>query len=412
MTVLIAGGGIGGLTLALMLHHRGIKCRLFEAAEEQRPLGVGINVLPHAINELVQIDLLPALDAVGVRTRELVYANRFAQEVWRELRGVDAGFEVPQFSIHRGHLQKLLFRAVIERLGPDAVQMGHRLASFAQDEAGVTATFTTPDGGTQAATGDVLIGSDGIHSAARAALYPDEAELMWNGVMMWRGALKAAPYLDGRSMIIAGGFTHKLVFYPIGPIEPDGRQLLNWVVTYRQAEKGAMPPQREDWNRKGSLEELLPHLGAFHNLPIDLEAYVRGTSEFYEYPMVDRDPLPRWTHGRVTLLGDAAHPMYPVGSNGASQAILDARALADALSVAEHPRAAIAAYEAERLPKTAEIVHTNRRGGPEGVIDEVERRAPDGFSDLADIISLEERKAFVSGYAQMAGFSQSQVNKS
>ncbi len=411
MQVLIAGAGIGGLTLALMLHRRGLRCTVFEAAQEIRPLGVGINVLPHAIRELAELDLLPALDQVGVRTRELTYANCFGQKVWQELRGMDAGFDVPQFSIHRGHLQHLLYDAVLERLGTDAIRTGRRLTGYSQDEGSVTATFVDPGGNTVTACGDVLVGCDGIHSAVRAILFPDEPGLRWNGVMMWRGATMGQPYRDGRSMIIAGGFTHKLVFYPIGPIGPDGRQLLNWVVTYRQAEPGTPAPRREDWNRRGSLDELLPHLGAFRDLPVDVELLVRTAPEFFEYPMADRDPLPRWTHGRVTLLGDAAHPMYPVGSNGASQAMLDARALGDALAAAEHPRAALAAYEAERLEKTAAIVMTNRRGGPEGVIDEVERRAPDGFNDLDKVISFEERKAIVTGYAQMAGFTQDQVNR-
>ncbi|WP_297970352.1 flavin-dependent oxidoreductase [Amaricoccus sp.] len=401
---MIAGAGIGGLTLALMLHERGIPCRVHEAAPEIRPLGVGINLLPHAVCELSTIGLLPALDAVGVRTRELTYANRFGQEVWRELRGIDAGLDVPQFSIHRGHLQNLLLEAVIERLGPDVVSMSQRLTGFRQDEAGVTATFAAPDGESHEAAADVLVGCDGIHSVTRAALFPDEPGLRWNGIMMWRGATRRAPFADGRSMIIAGGFSHKLVLYPIGPIEPDGKQLLNWVVTYRQAEAGSAAPRREDWNRRGEMAELRPHLDAFRDLPIDLNALVADTAEFFEYPMADRDPLPWWTRGRVTLLGDAAHPMYPVGSNGASQAVVDARALADALVAAEHPGAGLAAYEADRLPKTAAVVQSNRRGGPEGAIDEVERRAPNGFDQLADVISDAELREIVSGYAQMAGF--------
>ncbi|MDH7796570.1 MULTISPECIES: flavin-dependent oxidoreductase [unclassified Beijerinckia] len=409
MKVIIVGGGVGGLTLALMLHRRGLRCEVFEAVPTLRPLGVGINVLPHAVRELTVLELLPKLDAIAVRTRELTYANRFGQEIWRELRGLDAGLDAPQFSIHRGFLQNALFEAVVTRLGPAAVTLDRRLLRYQQDEAGVVAEFATSNGDRIQVSGDILIGCDGIHSCARALLYPDEGGLRWNGVMMWRGAAPHAPLGDGRSMIVAGGFSHKLVLYPIGPIAADGRQLLNWVVTYRQAEAGSPVPRREDWNRQGAINDLLPHLAAFSGLPIDLEALVRSSPEFYEYPMVDRDPLPRWTHGRVTLLGDAAHPMYPVGSNGAGQAIVDARILADALVACEHPMAALAAYEAERLPKTAAIVASNRSGGPEGAIDEVERRAPNGFAKLADVIDDGELKAIVAGYAKMAGFAPGQT---
>ena len=382
MKVIIVGAGVGGLTLALMLHQRGLHCEVFEAVPALRPLGVGINVLPHAVRELALLDLLPKLDAIAVRTRELTYANRFGQEIWRELRGLDAGLDAPQFSIHRGFLQNALFEAVVKRLGSDAVMLNRRLLNYRQDESGVVAEFATTADDRLQVPGDIMIGCDGIHSSARALLYPNEGDLRWNGVMMWRGAALHAPLADGRSMVVAGGFSHKLVLYPIGPPQADGRQLLNWVVTYRQAEPGSPVPQREDWNRQGAISDLLPHLAAFSGLPIDLEALVRLSPEFYEYPMVDRDPLPRWTHGRITLLGDAAHPMYPVGSNGAGQAILDARA----------------------LPKTAAVVASNRSGGPEGAIDEVERRAPNGFAKLTDVIDHDELQAIVSGYAKMAGF--------
>jgi 2-polyprenyl-6-methoxyphenol hydroxylase-like FAD-dependent oxidoreductase len=411
MQVVIVGGGIGGLTLALMLQARGIACHIYEASRKVRELGVGINVLPHAIAELKELGLLPRLDAVAIRTRELIYANRFGQEIWREPRGLDAGYEVPQFSIHRGRLQSVLYEAVLDRLGRKAVRTGHAFTSFAQAEGGVKARFTaTPKGERLTVGGDVLVGCDGIHSGVRRQLYPREAGLKWNGVLMWRGATVARGFLDGRTMIVGGGFNNKLVLYPIAPAER-GKQLINWVVTYRMGDGSTPPPRREDWNRKGTLAELMPHVQRFETPHVDLVKLVKGAPAFYEYPMADRDPLPRWTHGRVTLLGDAAHPMYPVGSNGASQAILDARCLADALAAGDHPRAALAAYEADRVPKTAEIVRNNRKGGPEGVIDEVERRAPDGFDDIDKVLSRPEREAIVKGYAQLAGFATEQVNR-
>lgn len=399
MRVLIAGGGVGGLTLALCLHQRGIPCTVFEAAETIRPLGVGINTLPHAIRELAGLGLLPGLDAVAVRTRELRYLNRFGQEIWVEKRGTWAGHDVPQFSIHRGHLHHLLWGAAQERLGAAALVTGARLAGFEQDADGVTARFA--DGRT--ARGEALIGADGIHSVLRAALHPEDGGIRWNGIQMWRGAVDWPEFEGGDTMIVAGDMTEKLVLYPIAAGSRPGMRLTNWVVCAQVGDPARPPPRREDWSRPGRIEEVLPHVARFRIPFLDVESLVRATPEFWEYPMCDRDPLPWWTQGRVTLLGDAAHPMYPVGSNGASQAVIDARCLADLLAGGDAV-AALAAYEAERLPKTAEIVRTNRRGGPERVVDVVSERAPEGFTRLEDVIAREELAAIAGGYAAMAGF--------
>jgi len=412
MKVIIVGGGIGGLTTALMLHARGIDCDVFEQADQVRELGVGINTLPHAIKELAGLGLLARLDAVAIRTYELFYTNRFGQEIWREPRGLDAGYDVPQFSIHRGRLQGVIHQAVRARLGESRIHPGHRLGAFREDEAGVTAYFFDRSGAHRAtARGDVLIGADGIHSAVREALYPDEGPARWNGAMLWRGALDWPCFLTGRSMIVAGGMAAKLVVYPIAEGSREDRRLTNWAVVAKIGDGATPPPRKEDWSRPGRMEDLAPHIHRFELGAVDARALIEATPEFWEYPMCDRDPLPRWSHGRITLLGDAAHPMYPVGSNGASQAILDARALADRLVGAEHPAHALWAYEQERLPPTAQIVRMNRSGGPEGVIDAVEARAPDGFSTIDAVLSYEERKAIVRGYAATAGFAREQVNR-
>jgi 2-polyprenyl-6-methoxyphenol hydroxylase-like FAD-dependent oxidoreductase len=382
-----------------MLHQRGIACAVLEAAPAVKPLGVGINTLPHAIRELAALDLLPALDAVAIRTRELRYLNRFGQEIWKEPRGVWAGHEVPQFSIHRGHLHQVLWQAAEARLPVGALLRNARLQSFAQDEAGVTAQLV--DG--RSLRGDVLIGADGIHSAIRAHLHPDDGGIRWNGIQMWRGAVEWPAFEGGDTMIIAGDMKEKLVLYPIAPGASATTRLTNWVVCAQIGDASKPPPRREDWSRPGQLDEVLAHVARFRIPFLDVAALVRATGEFWEYPMCDRDPLPFWTERRVTLLGDAAHPMYPVGSNGASQAVLDARCLADLLAT-QAPEAALAAYAAERLPKTAEIVRANRKGGPERVVDEVSARAPDGFARLEDVISREELAAIAGGYAQMAGF--------
>jgi 5-methylphenazine-1-carboxylate 1-monooxygenase len=412
MKAIIVGGGIGGLTAALMLQARGIDCEIYEQADAIRELGVGINTLPHAIKELAELGLLPRLDEVAIRTYELFYTNRFGQEIWREPRGTDAGYEVPQFSIHRGRLQAVIYHAVRARLGESCIHTGHRFGAYSQDDAGVTAYFFDRHGSHRAsARGDVLIGADGINSRVREILYPDEGPARWNGIMLWRGALDWPAFLTGRSMIVAGGMAAKCVVYPIAEGARPDRRLTNWAVAAKIGDEATPMPHKEDWSRPGRMEELQAHLLLFRLPFVDVRRLIEATPEFWEYPMCDRDPLPRWSHGRVTLLGDAAHPMYPVGSNGASQAILDARVLADRLKSDEHPYQGLWAYEQERLPMTAQLIRMNRKGGPEGVIDAVEARAPDGFIDIEAVLSYDERMAIVRGYASTAGFAREQVNK-
>jgi 2-polyprenyl-6-methoxyphenol hydroxylase-like FAD-dependent oxidoreductase len=404
MTILIAGGGIGGLTLALMLHQKGIDCQVLEAAAEVRPLGVGINALPHSIRELAALDLLERLDEIGIRTRQLTYANHLGQPIWSEPRGLHAGHEVPQFSIHRGRLQAMLWQAATERLGPAAVHADRRLTGFTQTTDGIRATFQDAAGAQESLSGDALIGADGIHSTLRAVLHPDDPGIRWNGIQMWRGAVDWPAFDGGDSMVIAGDGVAKLVLYPIGPGSAADTRLTNWVIYARVADARTPPPARENWSRLGAYEAFRHLADRLHMPFIDVGRLIRSTAEIFEYPMCDRDPLPWWTKGQVTLLGDAAHPMYPVGSNGASQAILDARCLTDLLVDRKVPDA-LAAYQDDRLPATAAIVASNRVGGPERVIDLVASRAPDGFAQIEDVATEAERAAIVRGYAQLAGFS-------
>jgi 5-methylphenazine-1-carboxylate 1-monooxygenase len=414
MKIMIAGGGIGGLAAALALHQRGIHVEIYEQARDLRELGVGFNMLPHAVKELAALGLRPAVDAAGIRIRELIYANRFGQTVWQELRGLDAGYDMPQISIHRGKLHGVLLRAAIERLGPARIHTDCRLVDFQVRTDKVVAMIECRDGSERIeAAGDALIGADGIHSRVRSLLYPDEGWPVWNGIMLWRGATEWPMYADGRTMAIAGGNSAKFVFYPIhaDPSRPQTR-LTNWAVMARIADGSQPPPRREDWNRPGNFDEAIVFVRDRFRLGfVDPVKLIEATGTFYEYPCCDRDPLPRWSFGGVTLLGDAAHPMYPVGSNGASQAILDAQALAQHLASAGSVTDALAAYDAERRPPTAEIVLTNRKGGPEGVIDVVEARAPDGFTDIEAVASHAERQAIVRGYASMAGYAREQVNR-
>jgi 2-polyprenyl-6-methoxyphenol hydroxylase-like FAD-dependent oxidoreductase len=406
MKALIAGGGIGGLTLALFLHRIGIDAEIFERAGDIRELGVGINILPHAVKELAALGLQADLDAQGIRTRELIYANRFGQVVWQELRGIGAGHLHPQYSIHRGKLLGLVHKAVIERLGREIIRTGWQVDGFRQSGGGVVVELSSRDGERTHSSGDLLIGADGIHSTVRARLFPQEGPPIWNGVMLWRGCTSWPTWRDGRAMAIAGGNFAKFVFYPIAAdASQPGARLTNWAVMARTGISGTVPLRREDWSRPGVLADVLPFVRERFRLDfVDPAEIIRSTPTFYEYPNCDRNPLDRWAFGRVTLLGDAAHPMYPVGSNGASQAILDARSLAENLVAETSVEAALAAYDAERRPATSAIVLANRGGGPEGVIDMVESRAPDGFDDIEAIASRDEREAVVRGYARLAGF--------
>jgi 2-polyprenyl-6-methoxyphenol hydroxylase-like FAD-dependent oxidoreductase len=401
MKALVIGGGIGGLSAALCLFQEGIEVEVFEQADGIRELGVGINLLPHAVQELADLGLLERLDLTGVRTKELIYCNRFGQRIWTEPRGVDAGYAWPQFSIHRGQLQGLLHRAAVERLGEASIHVGHRLVGFDQGADGVVAHFA---GGLDR-QGDVLIGADGIHSAVRAQLHPGEGDPAWNGHMLWRGAVEDEPFLSGRSMIIAGDRKEKVVLYPISRTAADrGRSLTNWAVWVQLGDGSTPPPRREDWSRAGRLEDVLPHFAHWRFDWFDVPALMRRTPVTYEYPMCDREPLERWSFERVTLLGDAAHPMYPVGSNGAAQAILDARCLARRLAGSDDVAAALRGYEAERLPAANQVVLSNRRMGPERVIDIVAERAPNGFERLEDVISHDELLGIAMQYRKTAGF--------
>ena len=413
MKLLIIGGGIGGLATALALHKAGIDVEIFEQSQELGELGVGINLLPHAVKELAALGLLPALDEAGIRTRELIYMSRLGQVVWRELRGLDAGYDVPQFSIHRGKLHGVLHVAALSRIGPSRIHTDRRLVDFIENKGRVTAILENRTGARFEATGDGLIGADGIHSRVRSVFYPDESALLWSGIMLWRGATSWPIHADGRTMVIAGGNAAKFVFYPIhfDPARP-GHRLTNWAVMARVADGRKPPARREDGNTVARLEEACAFVHDSFNLGfVEPQKIIEATGTFYEYPNCDRDPVARWSFGHVTLLGDAAHPMYPVGSNGASQAILDAASLARHLTATSDIGQAFKAYDEERRPLTADIVKSNRRGGPEGVIDVVEARAPDGFDDIEDVASHAEREAIVRGYASMAGYARDQVNR-
>lgn len=403
MRVIIAGGGIGGLVAALSLHAAGIDCEVYEQSAELRPLGVGINVLPHAMRELTELGLLDRVCAAGVMTRELAYANRFGQMIWAEPRGRHAGYTWPQVSIHRGRLHMLLLEAARERLGDARIHLGARLADFADEADGVAVRFE--DG--RSTRGDVLVAADGIHSSARTRFYPDEGPPKWNGAILWRATSIAEPFLTGASMAQIGTRDVKFVVYPIAEL-PDGRKLTNWIAERRVDPN--QPWKREDWNRPGNIEDFLPSFAEWRFDWLDVPALIRSAQSVYEFPMVDRDALPRWTHGRTTLLGDAAHPLYPIGSNGSSQAILDARTLALQLATHDDSVEALHAYEAIRRPATAALLDATRGDGPDVVLDIAAARAPDGFADIEAVMPMAERVEISTHYKRLAGFEPATLN--
>lgn len=397
MRIAIAGGGIGGLTAALCLHERGIEVRVFEAVKVLQPLGVGINLMPHASGVLHGLGLGDALDAMAIRTRAIEYRTRFGHLIQSDPRSVEAGFEYPQYSVHRGELQGLLLETVRARLGEGAVIPGKVVTGFTQDSRRVSTRFS--DGTCFEA--DLLIGADGFRSHVRRQLHPDEGPAHYAGTMMWRGANLQAPFADGRTMFIAGDHEVKFVCYPIsGRAARDGMALVNWVAELRRDQPRAA--EEADWTSEGGRDFIAEFLG-FRMPDIDIPALLKTTQTITQYPMIDRDPLPWWGEGRVTLLGDAAHPMYPMGANGASQAILDARALADALAEQMGP-AGLLAYEALRRPITTNVVLTNRKTGPERVLDIASARISGPEDRIEDLISAAELEEVAASYRRVAGF--------
>ena len=399
--VIIIGGSIGGLTLGLMLHRAGIPSRIYESTPDIRPLGVGINILPHAAAGLCELGLEAELSRAGILTREAVFYNRFGQLIYSEPLGRFAGNAYPQFSIHRGDLQMALLDAYRARAGADRVHAGWRCTHFEQDAAGATAYFRDAATGEELEPqrGAVLIGCDGLHSVVRKQLHPDEGAPLYSGVNMLRGVTPWPAFLSGASMVRAGWHAcGKMVIYPIrNDVDAEGRQLVNWV-----AEITTSKYKARDWNRPGELADFIYAFADWHFEWLDVPAMIESTQKILEFPMIDQDPLPLWSRGRVTLLGDAAHPMYPRGSNGAGQAILDAQVLTDCLARERDPVKALEAYEAERLQATANIVLMNRRNPPDAILREVYERTGDRpFDNVEDVISPEELRAITDGYKRV-----------
>jgi len=408
--IVIAGGGIGGLTAALSLHKVGFDVEVYESTAEIKPLGVGINLLPHAVRVLTNLGLQEAMAEVAVATRELIYFNKFGQKIWDEPRGMFAGYHWPQFSVHRGFFQMLLFQKVKEVIGAEKVFTGHHLQFCENTTTGVSTVFINKKtDGQVTVKADALIGADGIHSVVRKQFYTVEGVPKFSGIILHRGTTIAKPFLSGSSMIMAGSRSKKFVAYPITQPDKDGNQLINWIADLQVGEDGNIMVR--DWNRRADKEKLLTQFKSWQFPWLDVPSLISNAEAIYEFPMSDRDPLPQWSFDNISLLGDAAHPMYPIGSNGASQAILDAECLTECLQRNDEIATALKEYEGIRLPATGNIVLQNRRMGPEEVMQIVEERAPDGFDNLFDIISQEELNAVSARYKKIAGFEIEALNQ-
>ena len=404
MDIAIVGGGIGGLALALALHQRGLACEVYDAAPDIREIGVGITLLPHAMRELAALGLQQELESLGILNEESVFFNRWGQFVYREPRGRPAGYAWPEVGIHRGKLHTVLYRAARQRLGPQHLHLDHRCVGVQSLDNHVALRFEDSLGRAQPARqAQLVIGCDGVNSAVRRHFYPDE-KLAFTGINTWRGVTVHPPILGGKSYVRIGSVeTGKMVIYPIvDDVDGQGNQLVNWVAEIRQD-----VAEQNDWNRPGKLADFLPFFAGWRFDWLDVPGLIEGAQQVFEYPMVDKDPVPRWTFGRVTLLGDAAHPMYPRGSNGSAQALIDARTLADLLAAASDPLQALTGYQQARLAVTARIVETNRTVPPDFIImkaDELSGGRP-FEGDIDALVSQYELRRISDRYKEIAGFS-------
>jgi 2-polyprenyl-6-methoxyphenol hydroxylase-like FAD-dependent oxidoreductase len=408
--VIIAGGGIGGLAAALTLHQIGVPCVVYEAAREMRPLGVGINVQPNAVRELYDLGFTAAdLDRVGLPAREWALVGLNGNDIYAEPRGEGAGYHWPQYAVHRGQFHMLLHDAVVARLGRDAVPLGCRVTGYRNTAGGVTATIERADGTTTEDHGALLIGADGIHSAIRAQMHPDQPPIHWGGAVMWRGTAWGKPTRSGASFIGLGTHRHRVVIYPISHPDPNtGLSMINWIaeVTLDNSEGW----KQQGWFRQVPTEAFAHHFDGWVWDWLDVPAMIRTSTSAFENPMIDRDPVDTWRQGRVLLIGDAAHAMYPTGSNGGTQAIIDARELGAAMVEHGATEAALEAFDTKLCGPISQLILRNRGAGPFGLLNLVDERCGGTFDDIDAVIPPAERAAFMAGYKQAAGFAIEKLN--
>jgi 2-polyprenyl-6-methoxyphenol hydroxylase-like FAD-dependent oxidoreductase len=410
--VLIAGGGIGGLAMALTLHQIGVPCIVFESVREMRPLGVGINLQPNAVRELGDLGIGEALlDGVGLPAKEWALVGLNGNDIYSEPRGHLAGYRWPQYAVHRGEFHLLLYRTLRDRLGADALRLGHRVTGYRNNADGsVTALIERADGARTEVAGALLIGADGIHSSIRAQMHPGQPPIHWGGALMWRGTTWARPIRTGASFVGLGTHRQRMVFYPISHPDPQtGLSMINWIaeVTMDNAEGW----KQSGWFRQVRIDEFAHHFDGWVWDWLDVPLLLRQAEVAFENPMIDRDPVPSWCDGPVALLGDAAHAMYPTGSNGGSQAIMDARVLGAAMVEHGATPEALAAYDAKLCGPVSQLVLRNRGAGPFGLLNLVDERCGGTFDDIDDVISPRERDEFMAGYKAAAGFAIESLNR-
>ncbi|WCT79575.1 flavin-dependent oxidoreductase [Novosphingobium humi] len=408
--VLIAGGGIGGLALALTLHQIGVPCTLFESTGELRPLGVGINLQPNAVRELEALGIGEAeMDAVGIAAKEWALVGLNGKDIYSEPRGKSAGYHWHQYAVHRGRFHLLLYAHVVERLGADAVRLGQKVTGYTkQADGSVVAHVTKSDGTVADEHGALLIGADGIHSSVRAQMHPDQRPIRWGGTLMWRGTARGVPIRTGSSFVGLGTHRHRVVIYPISAPDENGLADINWIA--EQTYDATHDWTKTGWFRPCELSDFSHHFDAFVYDWLDLPALLAKSDVAYENPMIDRDPIPTWVDGPVALIGDAAHPMYPTGSNGASQAIVDARTLGRCFIEHGVNAQALAAFDAELCGPVGQLALRNRGAGPFGLLNLVDERCGGTFENIDDVIPEAERRQFMLAYQTAAGFARDALN--
>ena len=409
MTVIVAGGGIAGMTMALTCHQLELPVIVHESVKTIEPLGVGINLQPNAVRELFELGLESELAEIGIQAKEWALVGKNGNDVWSEPRGLDAGYRWPQYSVHRGHLQMMLYRQVLKRLGPKAVISDSRLKSYNNDNDHVLAHFVDSDAKEQKVEGSILVGADGLHSSVRAQMHPNDGPPKWGGAVMWRGTTQAKPIRTGASFVLLGKLEQRFVCYPISQPDPiTGKAIINWIaeLTYDTSKEWG----HSDWNTQVPVEKFINHFSDWSYEWLDVPQLIREASAVYEYPMVDRDPLTTWVDGRCVLVGDAAHVMYPVGSNGASQAIVDTRVLGSAFVKHGLDQTALLHYESLNLKEMNELVIRNRGAGPIGILGIVEERCGGVFDKIEDVIPRSEIEQYMSNYKAAAGFAIETLN--
>ena len=403
--IIIAGGGIGGLTLALTLHQIGVPCRVIEASRQMKPLGVGINIQPNAVRELFELGIDAAkLDMVGVPVREWALVGLNGKDIYSEPRGRLAGYHWPQYAVHRGSFHMMLYHEVIARLGADAVHLGQRVARYETGPDGVQATLESGE----RISGRLLIGADGIHSAIRAQMHPNQPPIRWGGVILWRGTVRAKPLRTGASFVGLGTHRQRMILYPISAPEQDGTALINWIAEVTVDAHDWW--QHDSWFVPVVVEDFVHHFDRFRYDWLDVPAMLRKADCAFENAMIDRDPVGTWVDGPVALMGDAAHPMYPTGSNGASQAIIDARILGAKLLDHGITPDALMAYNAQLCAPVSDLVLRNRSAGPFALLDVLDERCGGVFDDIEAIIPAAERAQFMHNYKAAAGFARDALN--